>query len=292
MKAAGCNSQEEYQDVEGTSILIDKPNRRIRIMNHGDLAETQLNRIKNIAMQNQLGKIISFVPETSLQLYVMNGFKIEGMIAGFYQGKDAFCCSFFVSEGRINALNINLDELLRLFDDCRHRPLSFASIGDGYQIRDASEDDIPGMIDLFRSVFRTYPSPVFHPEYLRLNMRTRKVQYKIASDKGEIIGIASADKDYENLNAEMTDCVTKPGYRGQGILSMLLLQLENDLYKQGFICLYTLCRAGHLAVNIAFARLGYVYSGCMANNCHICGSFENMNIMVKQLKIHRKKSES
>ncbi len=112
-----------------------------------------------------------------------------------------------------------------------------------YVTRTAVEEDIPGMISLFRSVFETYPSPVFDAEYLRTNIKTNRVLYKVAVHDDKIIGIASADKDQTNLNAEITDCVTNPQYRGQGILNELISELEEHLESKSFICLYTLCRA-------------------------------------------------
>lgn len=63
------------------------------------------------------------------------------------------------------------------------------------------------MVKLFSTVFSTYPSPVYDEEFLKETMN-EKVLYKVAVYDGKIIGIASADMDKENLNAEITDCAT------------------------------------------------------------------------------------
>jgi len=207
---------------------------------------------------------------------------VEGKIKGFFAGEDALCYSYFVSAAR------------KLSDNTYNGIFPAGSSWDKvyqadipskfpYLMRSAVEADIPGMISLFRSVFETYPSAVFDTEYLRANIKTNRVFYKLAVYDNKIIGIASAEKDSTNLNAEITDCVTNPQYRGQGILSELISELEEYLDSAGFICLYTLCRATLAAVNKAFFRQGYSFSGRLIKNCNICGSFEDMNILVKLL---------
>lgn len=280
MTAAQYSSSGSFQDLDGTRLFFDRPNSRVKILNHRFLSGPQLDRIKTIAGQRGLGKIISFSPESSRALFVSRGFAIEGTIKGFFRGRDALCCSFFVDRQRNNPLNCEVKARSSTRRPADRMPEDQPLTG-SYTVRDAVEHDIPGMIALFRDVFETYPSPVFDQGYIRENMRTGGVHYKVAVDSENIVGIASAEKDHENLNAEMTDCATSPRCRGRGILKMLLQELEGCLAEQGFICLYTLCRAAHPPINKAFMRLGYSYSGCLVRNCHICGSFEDMNILVK-----------
>lgn len=150
-------------------------------------------------------------------------------------------------------------------------------------IRDATEKDIPQMTTLFSEVFKTYPSPVFDTDYLK-NVMQGKTLFKVAVQDGKIISIASAEMDFLNLNAEMTDCATYPEYRGKGLLTNLMYHLENDLRNKGFIALYSLCRAIEPGINKALHKLDYKYTGRLVNNCNICGGFEDMNIWVKVLE--------
>jgi len=100
----------------------------------------------------------------------------------------------------------------------------------------------------------------------------------------KIVSAASADMDYTNLNAEITDCATYPEYRGQGLLSNLVYSLEQDLTQKGFYTLCSLSRAMNPGINSVLFKHGYKYTGRLISNCHICGGFEDMNIWVKKLK--------
>ena len=110
-----------------------------------------------------------------------------------------------------------------------------------------------------------------------------KVLYKVAALNDKIIGIASADMDKENLNAEITDCATNPDCRGKGVLSNIINSLEKELKNNRFITLYSIARAINPGINIALSKQSYNYSGRLINNCNICGSFEDMNIWVKNI---------
>lgn len=277
MRAVKYHDHDYYQFYEGNMLFFDQINSRVKILSHQSINSHHLKSIKKLALENNMGKVISFSPESNYQLFNDEGFEVEGRITGFFKGQDALCCSFFVDEARRNSSpqDYMLPDLTLEKNDISSNQL--------FEIRDALEEDISQMTELFRTVFETYPSPVFDGEYIRSNMRRKKVIYKVALDHGKIIGIASAEININQLNAEMTDCVTSPSYRGHGILTAILLELENHLQTNGFICLYSLCRATIPAVNRAFNRQGYSYSGRMINNCHMCGAFEDMNIWVKLL---------
>ncbi|MEN6348845.1 MAG: putative beta-lysine N-acetyltransferase [Syntrophomonas sp.] len=271
-----------YEVLDNTALLFDWSNRRIKILTSESLSIRTLNRIKNVAVQKGMDKIIANVPESCRTLFSEQGFVLEGKINGFFNGEDAFCFSFFGLE-ESKKPSSDYDGIIPsgcCWDFARQQQYS----NPWFEIRNAHEADIPGMIGLFRNVFATYPSPVFDAEYLRYTMNTDRVLYKLAIDDGQLVGIASADKDQAHLNAEMTDCTTRPDYRGRGILTQLLGELEEHLVKHGFICLYTLCRATEAGVNKAFFRHGYQYSGRLIKNCNICGNFEDMNILVKTLR--------
>jgi putative beta-lysine N-acetyltransferase len=151
-----------------------------------------------------------------------------------------------------------------------------------YTIRNATDADINEMIKLFSTVFSTYPSPIYDEEYLKQTMN-KKVLYKVAVYEGKIVSVAAADMDNENLNAEITDCATYPTYGGKGILSNIIHSLEYNLKSKGFITLYSLSRAINPSINFALSKHNYSYAGGLVNNCNICGTFEDMNIWVKNI---------
>jgi putative beta-lysine N-acetyltransferase len=277
------NLSESHLILDNTKLILDWPNKRMKILTYENLTNNTFKHIKNLAAETELDKIIAYVPSAYQELLLEEGFILEGIVKNFFAGIDAFCFSFFVSQQRKISDNI-YHGISPAGADWDHWIQSNTQSKLSYITRNASEKDIPGMISLFKSVFDTYPSPVFDTAYLQTNIKTKKVTYNLAVYNNNIIGIASADKDKFNLNAEITDCVTDSKFRGQGILNNLIIQLEKALYKEGFICLYTLCRANQAAVNKAFFRQGYSFSGRLIKNCNICGSFEDMNILVKVIR--------
>ncbi len=284
MTLSEYNYQDNHQNINDTDIFWDWHNQRIKITANQEHSEKTLMMIKKLAEKTGMGKIIAFVAPSCQELYLNQGFEVEGTIKGFFAGGDAFCFSYFLSSARRISDNRYYGIIPADTSWERVKETSQES-GLAYVTRKATPADIPGMISLFRNVFATYPSPVFDEDYLGANMKYNRVIYRVALDNdNRIIGIASAEKDSANLNAEITDCVTNTQYRGQGVLSRIISELEQELYTEGYICLYTLCRAIHAPVNKAFFRLGYSYSGRLIKNCNICGSFEDMNILVKVLR--------
>jgi len=209
---------------------------------------------------------------------------MEGRIHGYFKGQNAFCVSYFLSSQRKISSNLHIEELL--VEQCLELKDAFIyeSNKSEYCIRDAEEKDIKEMVKLFSVVFSAYPSPVYNEEYLMETMNGN-VLYKVADHNGKIVGIASADMDKDNLNAEITDCATYPDYRGKGILSNIIYSLELDLKKKGFITLYSLCRAINPGINIVLSKHNYKFTGRLINNCNICGAFEDMNIWIKNISI-------
>ncbi|MDD4529394.1 MAG: putative beta-lysine N-acetyltransferase, partial [Bacteroidales bacterium] len=227
-------------------------------------------------------KIISNCRIRLLKPFRSNGFVIEGIINGFFQGEDAYCISYFIDPQR-QAVPQKEEEDSILYH-CVSDTNRFSPQGKHkYTIRLANVRDIPEMVKLFSTVFKSYPSPVFSMEYLEKVMNEH-VLFKVAEEDREIISIASADIDKLNLNAEITDCATYPEHRGKGMLSNLIYSLEADLKEKGFRTAYSLSRAINPGINKALSRLGYKYGGRLVNNCHICGGYEDMNVWVKNLK--------
>lgn len=272
----------DYQTIDDIKLNWDWSNQRLKILDCYSINNINLLQVVELATAAGLGKIIAWVPIAKGSILLAQGFKQEGLIPGFFAGLDAGCYSYYITPRR--SVSAHKYYGIYLAEDTRevNQPSTRPAIATfDYLIRDAQPSDISGMSKLFTNIFTTYPTPVFEPDYLLANIRSRQVLYKLALTGNKIIGIAAADMDGRNRNAEMTDCATDPQYRGQGILNRLLCDLEDDLYMQGFSCLYTLCRATQPAVNKAFLRLGYTFTGRLINNCNICGDYEDMNLLVK-----------
>ena len=92
---------------------------------------------------------------------------------------------------------------------------------------------------------------------------------------------ASAELNVQDFNAEITDCATDPAYRGKGLLRLLLMELEEELFRRQVYCLYSLARSLSFGMNAVLHQLGYLYSGRLTRNCKIGGDFEDMSLWVK-----------
>lgn len=284
MKKCQCDKENNsYFTIDKVKIDLDPMNKRVKIINSDGLSIQTLEKIKDFASVNQAGKILCNTVLSEVKLFVKAGFCVEGKIDGFFQGADAYCVSYFMDRIRKNSENPEQKD--KIIAQC-FMPNSRHTVGGSntlsYRIRTATQSDIGEIVALFSTVFSTYPTPVYDEEYIRQTMNG-KILYKVAESEGKIIGMASADMDMGNRNAEMTDCATYPDYRGKGVLSNIICELEAELKNRSFITLYSLSRAVNVGINLVLCKHQYKYRGRLINNCNICGAFEDMNIWVKSL---------
>lgn len=268
--------------IKGVNLYEDCANNRLKILDYHWISENVVKEIIGFAAYEELGKIIFTCRAEAVALFCECGFIVEGTINGFFRGEDGYCISYYVDKNRKTSRQEQAEN--DIMHKCQNTETSFIPItGEDILFRNADKTDIQQMIALFSAVFTTYPSPVFSSEYLKSVMNGKTI-FKVAVQSGKIISIASAEVDIINLNAEMTDCATYPQYRGKGLLTNLMFQLESELKSNGFYTLYSLCRATEPGINKALCKLQYNYTGRLINNCNICGSLEDMNIWVKRLK--------
>ncbi|WP_054697370.1 putative beta-lysine N-acetyltransferase [Syntrophomonas palmitatica] len=256
---------------------------RLIINDHRDLSIQMLQQIKEHASRQGIGKIISKCRNDHLDLFLENGFVQEGKITSYFAGEDAYCVSCFLQSSR--AFPRHADKQDKILSQCRvmaEMKRTAEKTGCEFIIRNASTRDIPQMIKIFRQNFASYPSPVFDAKYLSKTMQG-KIMYKLALADTQIVSIASADMNHMYQNAEITDCVTIPQWRGKGCLSALIGELEEDLRRWDFLTAYSLARAGNPGINLSLSSNGYCYEGRLINNCNICGNYEDMNIWTKCL---------
>lgn len=284
MKNFRCDTRNNYYTtIDTTQIYLDDVNKRVKILDSSNISIQTLEKIIYFSSMNTVGKIICNSNEENLKIFIEAGFCIEGKIDRFFRGKDAFCMSYFIDSERKNSVDsVEKDTLINQCLNIQNKYNVSCNNYPAYTIRTATPEDVGEIIELFSTVFSTYPTPVYDENYLRQTMNG-KILYKVAVLEGKIVGIASADMDTDNLNAEMTDCATYSEHRGKGILSNIIYKLEIDLKNMNFISLYSLSRAINPSVNIVLSKLNYKYTGRLIQNCNICGAFEDMNIWVKNI---------
>ncbi|MBO8171331.1 MAG: putative beta-lysine N-acetyltransferase [Bacillaceae bacterium] len=273
----------EEQPLTDRHLIIDRPNRRIKLMDskRPDLKDL-LAQLPVMAQREQAGKIIVYARKKDVELVRSFGYREEGRIDGFFNGKNAYLLSSFPENKR--GIPVEPEEEDRILELAQSKdPLERKVLPEGLTLRQACPDDADELVQVFRTVFPVYPTPVHEPAYLKKMMQNH-VAFMLIEKEGRIISVASAEITPENGCAELTDCATLPEFRGQSLLSYLFFALEDHLEQQGIYYLFSLTRAISPGMNITTARHGYRYRGRLIQNCVISTGFEDMNIWVKPLR--------
>lgn len=272
-----CNCPEFTADV-----LIDRRNERVRVLSYRAEDLRALGYyLDKLARVHRCGKVIIYAWNTDWREMLSSGYRLEGVMSGYFMGEPAFCMSRFSDLNRANDMQIIDEDLIlqRLFES-RQTGLR-KKVDSKFNIRYASLDDIDELSKVFSSIFSTYPSPVEDKNYLQSLIVKDGYIIMVAEFSGEIAGIVSADIDYDNMCAEVTDCAVKPTHRGQGLMGLLLDSMELELTNRGVSYVYSLARAGIPQINAVLYSSGYLFTGKLINNCNICGRYENMSIWEK-----------
>lgn len=265
-------------------VFFDNYNRRLKVLDYEASDYRALaTRLSWLAKENQFDKIFLKARKVDWQRFLGLGYVLEGILKYCFRGEDAFVMSKFGTAERMASAqlfkeNEIIESLMRGAQAYQPPPLP-----EGYSMVVAGEKQIPQLVALYRRVFRTYPSPLTHPDYIQQTMARNIVYRAVLNRQGNVVSAASAEMDLKHSNAELTDCATQKSERGKGLMYQLLLALEEDLRQRGVITGYTLARAPSVGMNRVFYRLGYEYTGRLVNNCDIYGQYEDMNIWVKPL---------
>jgi len=268
--------------------FISSYNKRVRLIDYigpktGEVAE----ELKNIANSYDFtSKIYAKVRPKDSEIFLKKGFTKEGVIKGYFNGKDAVVVSNYLEDARkktpepIQKKEEDIEERLKNYKpEIRNK----RTLPEYYRIQiPADMDEYRDLAALYDEVFETYPFPIMNPEYLEKTAKTHVI-YAIIYNNNKVVAAASAEKDLEHKNAEMTDFATLPSERGKGLASILLSFLENEVRQNNIKNLYTIARSRSLGMNRVFKKAGYAMTGKLINNCYICGQFENMNIWCKAL---------
>jgi beta-lysine N6-acetyltransferase len=224
-------------------------------------------------------KICIKIPAHYSATFKAAGFKPEGFIPDFYEGKhDVVFMGKFYSSSREMPDRKELEK----FQDVVQKEFTKPdyTLNPKFMLRKLNKKDAEKMAEVYGKVFKTYPFPIHDPEYIKETMRENIDYFGVwAGDK--LIAVASSEKDEDALNAEMTDFATLPDYRGNHLAYFLLLKMEEDMKKQGYKCLYTIARLKSIGMNVTFLKAGYRYNGTLINNTNISGGLESMNILYK-----------
>lgn len=275
--------RDKIEKIGHSIIQHGKSNDRIYLLKL-DPADTEhmAGQLDQLANREGYTKIFTKIPVDAFPGFLRNGYEAEAFIPSFYQGKrDCVLASKFLSRNRKTPPADQLEVFLQLMKKGRNsRELTLPS---GFEMKKLNAEDAVPVTEVFKEVFETYPFPVHDPEYIQSTMTGNSAQYFGVWNKGELVGVSTAETDFEQENAEMTDFAVLPGYRGKKLALHLLAFMEKEMKAAGILTAYTIARLAEPGMNKTFINAGYKYSGTLMNNTNIAGNIESMNIFYKPL---------
>lgn len=267
--------------IDGSLIHHGDANDRAYLMKlGGDPAEAAAG-LERLARRQGYSKIIAKVPARARPPFAAAGYRAEGAVPRYFRGREAafFMAKYLSTARRRPADPEKVSEVLAA---ARRRRVRSAAAPPPHLCRRALPEDAEAMAEVYRRVFASYPFPIHDPQYLRRTM-AENVVYFGAWEGDSPVALASAEIDSEARSAEMTDFATLPEWRGGGLATALLSEMEGEMRRRKVATVYTIARAVSFSMNLAFAKLGYRYGGTLTRNTQIAGSLECMNVWFKGL---------
>lgn len=269
----------------GSIIQHGKHNDRIYLMKLDERdVDIILDELSTLAKTNKYSKLFCKVPKNIAPLFFANGYILEAYIPKFYKNRDdLFFVSKFLNSDRLLNIEVNeLSKLNQLLSEEHSIKKNLKKNVSGYSVRRLTKSDVEQMAQIYLEVFESYPFPIHDPAYI-LKTMDENVFYFGVENEGNVVALASSEVDVGGKNAEMTDFATLQNHGGKNLASLLLLEMEKEMQKQGIKTLYTIARLNSVPMNKTFLRFDYEYSGTLINNTNISGKIESMNIFYKHI---------
>jgi putative beta-lysine N-acetyltransferase len=259
-------------------------NRRIYLMKlHERDMPAIVPVLERLAREKGYEKILVKTPAHNRDGFAKEGYHQEAIIPRYFKHREdaAFMAKYFSSIRRRVGDRQRIIAILsqaHRYEQARSRKMNDRFFG----VQTCQPDDAAEMSRLYKTVFKTYPFPIFDTHYL-IESINHHIDYFCIRNDNRIVALAASEKDPDNLAVEMTDFATLSGHRRQGLASCLLKAMENEMIQQGLKTAYSIARSLSPAMNITFVKNGYKYGGTLGNNTNIAGRIESMNIWYKHL---------
>jgi putative beta-lysine N-acetyltransferase len=272
--------------IGNSLIQYGNYNKRVYLLHvEKDDVKSTLEWINSKVHKLMLSKVIGKIPQDCKDIFKKQGYRIEASIPNFYHNKGAcyFMASYFNDPKRKNEPRQELLSSILSTAKSKTNQSHSLEINNSYGFRLMQKMDAKKMASLYRSVFPSYPFPIFDQDYLLQTME-EEVDYFGIFYKNDLIALSSIEKSSHTPTAEMTDFATLPPYRGKGLAGFLLHEMEKYAkLNYHFQTIYTIARAYSYGINTIFSKAGYSYGGTLTNNTNIHGQIESMNIWHKTL---------
>ncbi len=280
------NSKADIVEHIGKTVLqYGKNNNRVYLMKLDPESDKKnvIDYIDRICMEKRYGKSFAKIRSADYPLFLLAKYRLEAYIPSFFRNGDdcIFACKYYDSERSVFIETEAGEAIASLLSGVKNTAGRAGKPAE-FEIRKADEPDIASLAGFYGSQFPNYPFPLSSAQYIAGTMKAN-VDYMIITDKGKVIAAASAEKDLDELNAEMTDFAVNPEYRGYGLAGKLMNALEAHLKDGPIKTLYTIARLNSTAMNAVFKSSNYKYSGTLINNTNISTGIESMNIWYKHL---------
>ncbi|SDW18857.1 putative beta-lysine N-acetyltransferase [Paenibacillus sp. CF384] len=265
-------------------LCRDEFNMRLRVddYNYEGNMDALCSRLTELMSNPLFTKLFVKTRETDMRILLAKGYMLEGIYKGYFDGEDAYCMAKYTDLARRASDHwIEEDHILEQVLALQPKP-DRESLAEPFSIRKAEAKDAGELAFLYGQIFQTYPIPMNDPGYVAHVMEEGTL-FVVVEHEGHIISAASAEINTKYRNAELTDCLTLPAYRGHGLMRQLLHVLEEELQLRDIRSTYSLSRALSFGMNAALFQLGYDYQGRLTKNCDIYDKFEDMNLWCKML---------
>ncbi len=274
---------DKIEKIGKSLIQHGKSNNRIYLLKlDSDDVPAIIPELDQLAANKGYTKIFTKIQASLLPQFILNGYSVEAFIPRYFNGiTDCILASKFLDEDRKKISDAAMKDFAQLFS--LNGKNKSRQLPPEYEIRGLKLTDAEATANVFSQVFETYPFPVYDPEYIRETMRSNMASYFGVWQKDTLIGVSTAETDFDKQNAEMTDFAVLPAFRGKGLAYHLLFFMEDKMRKAGIKTAYTIARLAEPGMSLTFMKGGYKFSGTLINNTNIGGSIESMNIFYKFL---------
>lgn len=288
----GClESDEDYElsiplnDGKECEAVFDPKNRRLKLYGiTGSQFRRSIYRALLMGAKCVAGtysKLIVYGYPGEKNLWHKIGLSFEGTILGFFEDSTnaVIWTAYQDHERELSPLQT---EHIKKIEIARLKKVVRPVLRRGYSCKLATPGESTRISKILKKTFGEYPTPM-GSRYIKKKIRSEGSLFRlIRNPDDEIVAVASAEIDHKRNSAELTDCATLVKEQRKGHMVYILKKLEEDLEKTyGITDIYSLARAGELSINCTFAKLGYLYTGRLFNNCWMPDGWESMNIWCK-----------
>ncbi len=216
-------------------------------------------------------RMLVFAPADDAEAWAGLGFVNEGRIAGYWQdGGPAWLWAKASQQRTVSGLASEATATAPgTIPEGTHPPLPR-----GWFCRPADPADAAEIGNLLREVFPAYPIPE-DPGSIRYALASGAVHGRVVREStGKLAAYASLEFQPGGGAAELTDCATSPAARGKGLMTHLVVRLQEDLADVfEWQHAYSLAREDQPGMQKVLARCGWHQFGRLVNHYRVGGQW-------------------